>query len=68
MAAEEIFDGPRKDVVDARTSVRRWRAFEEHEPRRVFSRRERLSEKILFLPPREQLALDPAGRSAGSGW
>src|SRR5262249_48298255 len=63
--AEEIFNRPREDVVDARTSVRRRRAREEHDLRPVFAARERLSEQIFFPPAREQLALDLVGRTIG---
>ena len=69
IAAEEILDRAREDVMDARPAVRRRRPLEEHEGRRAAPRVERPREQILFFPAREQLALDVVGRRgpAGSG-
>ena len=65
IAAEQILDRAREHVVNARTSVRRRRAFKEHECRRAGPRVERLLKQMLVFPTRQQLALDVVRRTIG---
>ena len=65
MAAEEILDRAREHVMDARPSVRRRRALEEHERRRARARASVCSKRLLVVPAREQLPLDVVGRAIG---
>ncbi len=66
MPAEEILQRAREHVVDARPSVGRRRALEEHELRRIFAGRERPAKEILARPPREHFLFQLA-RRAGQG-
>ncbi len=57
MTAEQILDGAREHVMDAGSSVRRRRTFEEHERRRTLAFGERARKEILLAPSREQCQL-----------
>src|SRR6185503_767967 len=65
VAAHQILDGAREDMVDARASVGRRRPFEEHEGRAVARRLAHLRKQTLVLPRGEQLLLQRVDRLGG---
>src|ERR1017187_8247630 len=58
MAAEEILERSREDVVDSRTSVGGGRTLEEHELGRAIARLERAPEEVFPVPAGEDLTLE----------
>ncbi len=62
VAADQVFDRAREDVMDAGAAVGRRRPFEKHERRPVASRLLHLLEQALVLPGREELLLQPVRR------
>src|SRR3990170_4838037 len=63
--AEQILDGPREDVVDARPSVGGRRAFEENELRLLVRLRLGLLEELLLFPEAEHFVFQVVGRAIG---
>ena len=68
MAAEEVLDGAREDVVNAGATVRRGRSLVEHERRGTGARSLCLLEQLLGVPAREQLLLEGVGARVGEQW
>ena len=68
VAAEEILDRAREDVVNARPAVRRRRTFEEHERRRALARASSVRWKRSSASQRASSSRStrPRERSAGS--
>jgi hypothetical protein len=57
MAAEEVLDRPRENVMDARATVGRRRPLEKDELRLPFGLGERLLKEIFLLPESENFLL-----------
>ena len=61
MAAEKIFDGARKHMMNTRTTIGRWRSFKKHVRLRTCARGQRTRKQILRAPTREYSLLERVG-------